>query len=91
MMVGSKPSEMQINVNSVAIKDAPAGISSTRLDRAVREGLGKVLGGPDPTGGLGHSADIPLLRLRLPPQTTEAQIAEALVIAIGRSPREEQV
>ena len=89
-MAESKLNGTRFDIGSITVKGAPAGTSAARLDRAIRQGLAGVLGDSESFGNERFSSDIPRLRLQLTPGATEAQIAEALVLAISRASRGER-
>jgi hypothetical protein len=84
-MANTNPSGIQVNIGSIVIKGAPAGTNSARLDRAIRQGLGRALEGVGLTSNVEHSIDVPRLRLQLPPRATEGEIAQALADAIAHT------
>lgn len=86
-MAESKLQGVRFDIGSIAITGAPAGTSAVRLDQAIREGFGRALGGSELTANVQLSGDIPRMRLQLPPRATEAQIAEAVALAIARAGR----
>jgi len=77
------PSPARVGIERIVIRGARADTRATSLDRAIRQGLARVLGRTGEPAGGAHSGHIPRVRLRLPPRATEAEIAEAVARAVA--------
>jgi hypothetical protein len=73
-----------ITIGTVAIQGAPPGLHAGRLADAVRAAIARGVGSADLSHADGAPIDIPSLTLRLPPNASEASIAEALARATAR-------